>query len=188
MKKLMVICMLVVFVFYISGPSIALAKNPLLGGLILGSMLIYYLVEHSYQPGPNQAVVEINSEPSGARVYSKTGGYEGVTPLTLTYKFEDDDYARGRMICDPLTCFHENHLPQNVQMELKCPGLEIPRDTKKKIKYSQLFILERDPKAPQSSQVQQKIDITTRQEDSTLDRALKTMNLFLIIQSLQPVR
>ena len=146
---------------------------------------LYKIVQWSNSSNPNQAIVDINSEPQGGRVYDEQGGYKGVTPLKLSYTINEDAYQAGIIRCSPLICFIDNHLPQKVQMELKV-DYEIPKNTNKKINYHQLFVLQRDPNAPQVSE--QKIDITTRQEDSNLDKALKTMNLMLMIQSLQPIK
>lgn len=149
--------------------------------LVVGTVL-YSL---STKNNPNQAEVEINSEPQGGRLYDEKEGYIGVTPLKMSYTISEDAYQEGIIRCSPLICFVDKYLPQKVQMELKI-DYKIPKNKNRKINYHQLFVLQRDPNAPQVSE--QKIDITTRQEESNLDKALKAMNLMLMIQSLQPIK
>jgi hypothetical protein len=140
----------------------------------------------------NTAVLRIDSEPSGARVYAEGRGPLGITPLAVTYVLAERHYGRGFLLSAPLVCAKDGFLPQKVKPKLQvvpqdCPDQLRPETGGRKVNFHQLFLLERDPHAPTQSGTQH-IDVTTRQDDSPLDTAQKFGNLLLTIKALSPVR
>jgi hypothetical protein len=135
--------------------------------------------------------LKIDSEPSGARIYSEGEGLAGTTPLTLYYTPLDEHYNAGVLLCKPLICVRDGYLPQKIQPKLQLDPTTRPNppdagsfiiQQHRVFNYHQLFLLEPDSRVAQT----QRYDITTRQEDNPLDSALKFGSLMTIIKSLAP--
>lgn len=95
-------------------------------------------------PGPNKAVLAINSEPVGARIY-EGGELIGTTPYVGSYILKDRHYNSGILSTNEFTIAKEGYLPKTKKLRL---GIN-PNDKKlndKKFYYSKLFLLEGDPR------------------------------------------
>src|SRR3990167_4034262 len=67
--------------------------------------------------GPNKAILTINSEPPGARVYGD-GQYMGTTPISPYWDIKDEHYDRGFIQTPKFTLGKEGYLPKESSFRL----------------------------------------------------------------------
>ena len=133
---------------------------------------------------PNYAQLRVNSEPPSARVYYM-GAYQGTTPCDIRFAIRDYDYDAGAMGLGEIVVVADSWLAQKGSPRLAIKPNWRPDTTKyfsggQTRYYSHLFILQRDPSAPQV----QRHDITRRNEESDLDKATKAANLMLMLKAI----
>lgn len=132
---------------------------------------------------PNYAQLRVNSEPQGARVYYQ-GAYQGTTPCDISFGIRECDYDAGAMPLGEIAVVADGWLAQKGTPRLGIEPTWRP-DTSQYFSggdrwyFSHLFILQRDPSAPQVH----RYDITNRQEESDLDKATKATNLLLLLKA-----
>ena len=143
--------------------------------------------------GPNQHFCDltINSEPQGARIYEGAGRFLGTTPYEAVYDADARHFDRGVLQTTPLICVLPGYLPQKKQVRLDLTSVPRPNFEEQaggvtRSQYHCLFLLRRDPTAPRT--VTHRYDVTTRREDSGLDKALKFGQLMMMVDTLTPNR
>ncbi len=100
---------------------------------------------------PNVAVLNLSSEPSGAKIYEE-GKYWGTTPLSLEYTLRDSHYDQGSINLRDFDLIYPGAYPEKYEPTLKIDPADRPdpanwRTGGKRLQYYKLVIF----KAPSST-------------------------------------
>jgi hypothetical protein len=141
---------------------------------------VYLERDPSWTPSiKNQAALTINTEPQGARVYAG-GRYMGVSPLTLNYTLERQNYSMGEVRCEPIIAVADGFRAarQDPRMELRN---EWRWQEGQKYPFATLILLERDPSAPRVTESR----VTVSQEKDAIDTLLGVGQIGVLLKSLR---
>ena len=136
---------------------------------------------------PNKAVITINSEPPGARVYVG-GSYYGQTPIKLEYLLTDEHYNSGGLLTGEFLVGRDGCLPAKKQFNLLVdsswrPIKDRPTTGNQRFHYTELFVLEGDPRYTFTSNYNVNQNTNRDSDIGELNKALQAVHM---IKSLSP--
>ena len=144
---------------------------------------------------PNTIILEVNSEPRGARIYIDGRLFCESTPCAVTYTLEPQHYDSGKVISTPLIAAKEGCLPKEYKLTFIIDP-EWRYMQGETFEEGTVFLLKSDPNytpppqpvVGQEQQGTQRQHITIKQEESCRDPMRKGVQIMSIGQTLRPIR